>query len=403
MSERGRGSVVGVDVRVDRPFSRLSGVAERHPWVIDAGIVVVLLAMCLVPAVSRREGLAVMAFNVGLVVPLFWRRRHPSGVFALLSVIALAQWSVGVRAFGDSALLVALYTVAVAGPSRRTLLAGAVLELGVVLATVRWGHAQSLKVFVGLTGLATAAGVLGTSVRNRRALLATLKERAARLELERDQQGRLAAAAERARIAREMHDIVAHNLSVMIALSDGASYAVRDAPGRAEAALARASRTGRQALAEMRGLLGVLRNDTATQTRAPQPGMAQIEELVEQVRLAGVPVHYELAGRPYAVPEGVQLAVYRIVQEALTNTLKHASQKAEARVSLTYAAEYLEVDVLDTGGPACASEDGGGLNGMRERAAVYGGVIEAGPAPGGGWHVRTVLMLTGIPEMVLAT
>jgi signal transduction histidine kinase len=391
-----------VTVPFDRPLTRSFGRIDSRPRAIDAGIVAVLLALCVAPTVAHPQALAVMAFNFGLIVPLFWRRRHPGGVFALLSIIALAQWSVDVRAFGDIALLVALYTLAVVGPARRTLLAGAVLELGVVLATVRWSHGQSLKVFVGLTGLATAAGVLGTSVRNRRALLATLKERAARLELERDQQGRLAAAAERARIAREMHDIVAHNLSVMIALSDGASYAVRDAPGRAEAALATASRTGRQALAEMRGLLGVLRNETAAQDRSPQPGLAQIETLVEHVRLAGVPVRYEVIGRPRVLGEGLQLAVYRIVQESLTNTLKHAGPEANAVVSLSYAGDHLEVEVLDTGGPASAREDGRGLSGMRERAAVYGGVIEAGPAPRGGWHVRTVLMLTGIPEVVLA-
>jgi signal transduction histidine kinase len=165
---------------------------------------------------------------------------------------------------------------------------------------------------------------------------ASLEERGTRLERERDQQGQLAAGAERARIAREMHDIVAHNLSVMIALADGAAYAVGDAPDRAQDAMQRASRTGRQALNEMRRLLGVLREDTGAQeqTLAPQPGLAEIDALIAQVRATGLPVRYEISGQPSdAIPAGLQLAVYRIVQEALTNTLKHAGPDACWRAS----------------------------------------------------------------------
>jgi signal transduction histidine kinase len=241
--------------------------------------------------------------------------------------------------------------------------------------------------------MATAAGVLGTNVRHRRELLASLHERATRLERERDQQGRLSAAAERARIAREMHDIVAHNLSVMIALADGASFHVRDAPERAEAALGRAAQTGREALAEMRRLLGVLREEPVPGAREPQPGIEQLDALVEQIRAAGVPVAYEVAGSPGRVERGLQLAVYRIVQEALTNTLKHAGPGATAQLTLRHEGAGLHVDVTDTGTAVAGlgAGPGGGLRGMRERADVYDAELHAGPRLDGGWGVRLVV------------
>jgi signal transduction histidine kinase len=387
-----------VSARVEHSLPRLSALRERHTRLIDAAIVVALVALSTLPAHPRHQGAAAIAFSIALPIPLLWRRRHPIAVFAAVAAIALAQWFADVRAFGDVALLVALYSVALTQPLRRTLVAAAVLEGGVVLATVRWGAGDALKVLIGLSGLATAAGVLGTSARNRRAFLSALEERAARLERERDQQGRLATAAERSRIAREMHDIVAHNLSVMIALADGAGYAVRDDPERAEAALATASRTGREALTEMRRLLGVLRDEPASAERAPQPGVVEIDALVEQVRAAGVPVRYSMTGRPGALPQGLQLAAYRIVQEALTNTLKHAGPDARAAVTLSCEGESLELEVRNSGLPAePPAEEGGGLRGMRERAAVYDGVVDAGPLSAGGWSVRTRLSLRPLP------
>jgi signal transduction histidine kinase len=329
-----------------------------------------------------------------------WRRKHPRAVFAAVASIAFAQWLLDVRAFGDVALLVALYSVAVAESTRTTLVAAAVVELGVVLATARWAAGEPVKVWIGLSGLATAAGVLGMTVRSRRALVTSLHERAARLEYERDQQGRLAAAGERARIAREMHDIVAHHLSVMIALADGASYQVTEAPERAEAAMITASRTGRQALTEMRRLLGVLR-DEAEPSLTPPPGIAQVEALVDRVRTAGIDVRYELSGSPDDIEPGLQLTAYRIIQEALTNTLKHAADGAEVAVNLCCTGDALSLEVRNSGpvGESSWVPEGGGLRGMRERAAVYDGIVEAGPHPDGGWSVRTRLALEQ-PEMV---
>jgi signal transduction histidine kinase len=376
------GTVVGVTGRADH------GTRRR---LLDIALVLVLLALSLA---RTGGGTAALCFDVALVLPLLWRRRHPVAVFAALTAIALAQWIADVRAFGDAALLFALYAVAVSQPVRTTLVAGFVLESGIVLAAVRWGDGVEprLRAIVALSGMAIAAGVLGVNARNRRQLVASLRERAERLERERDRDLDLAAVTERSRIARELHDIVAHNVSVMVALCDGAGFHVRDAPGRAETALATASRTGRQALAEMRRLLGVLHDAPAEPGRAPQPGIGQVDELVEQLRVAGVPVSYRLAGDPRELPAGVQLAVYRIVQEALTNTLKHAGPGTSAVVSVGCEAEHVEVEVRDTGTAAAVpAPDGAGLRGMSERAAVYDGVVEAGPAPGGGWSVRTRL------------
>ncbi len=385
------------------PRRALRGSASRRaPWVGDALLVAAISAGGLLNGPDSPGGPYGWLLSVGLALPLLARRRWPVAVFAGVAAIAFVQWIVDVRAFGDAALLVALYTVASSRPLRITLTAAAVLEVGVGLAAARWGNPAPVHAFIALSALATAAGAIGINVRHRRAFVASLHERAARLERERDQQGRLSAAAERSRIAREMHDIIAHNLSVMIALADGATYAVHDDPDGAEAAMRNASRTGRQALTEMRRLLGVLVDEPGGDDRAPQPGLVQIDPLIEQVRLAGLPVSLSQSGaRPEHVPAGLELAAYRIVQEALTNTLKHAGPGAEAFIGLGWRADRLCLEVRDTGtaaatvpseGPAAR----GGLRGMRERAAVYDGTLEAGPWSGGGWRVRTELRMTAV-------
>jgi signal transduction histidine kinase len=387
--------VGGVTIGLDRARTRLATLGARAPWAVDVLIVVAILALSRHGTDSPATHEAFL-WSVGLTLPLFARRRWPVGVFALIATIAFAQWAVGPPAFGDASLLVALYAVASARPLRVTLVAAVVLEIGTLLAATRWsGDEHTINAFLALSAMTTAAAVIGINVRSRRALLSSLRERAVQLEHERDQQGRLSAAAERARIAREMHDVVAHNLSVMIALADGASFTADDDPRRATEAMALTAQTGRQALAEMRGLLGVLRDDGEVE-RAPQPGIPQLDELVDQVRAAGLPVQLELSGRPETLPPGVQLTLFRLVQEALTNTLKHAGAAARASVALRYDAPDSSVvlDVADTGGPGAAptpAPDGRGLAGMRERAALHAGTVAAGPRDGGaGWlvHVR---------------
>jgi signal transduction histidine kinase len=372
------------------PASQLQRL-RRHPLVADALLALAVLTVSGLGLLGRHRPEAVV-FTVALVAPLVWRRVAPLPVFLAIAGVAFAHWLDGVPLTADIALLVAIYTVAVHEPRRRLILAGAILELGIVLATARWAESTGGLVLVFLTGMATAAVVLGVNVRTRRAYLAALEERAAQLERERDQQGLLAAAAERARIAREMHDIVAHNLSVMVALADGAGFMAGTDPPRSAGAMEQVSKTGRHALGEMRRLLGVLRDDGEA-ALAPQPGLADLDALLEQVRAAGLRVTLETSGAPVALGSGAELTVYRLVQEALTNTLKHAGAGTQATVRLHYEDDAIDVEVIDEGhGRAHVAPGAGqGLAGMRERAAVYGGAVDAGPAAHGGWRVHTRL------------
>ncbi|HZV72140.1 MAG TPA: histidine kinase [Conexibacter sp.] len=365
---------------------------DRHPVALDVLIAFGLLAIASMELIARRgEAGPGWLFAPLLTMPLLWRRRAPSAVFVVIALAAFGQWLVARPTWADLALLVALYTVAATEPRGRALAAGATLELGVVLAVARWSGRDPLAGTVFLTGMVIAAGALGRSMQIRRAYLRSLEERAARLEHERDQQGQIAAAAERARIAREMHDIVAHNLSVMTALADGAAYAVRSDPEQASRAMDLSAQTGRQALADMRRLLGVLREDNDAE-RTPQPGTEDVPELLAQVRAAGLPVTLAVEGAHDALPPAAQLTLFRLIQEALTNSLKHAGPGATAAIALRYDADVVELDVSDTGRGAVSPNPGGqGLSGMRERAAVYAGVVEAGPRPEGGWRVRARL------------
>jgi signal transduction histidine kinase len=236
--------------------------------------------------------------------------------------------------------------------------------------------------------------VIGLNVRTRRAYLAALEDRAAQLEAERDTRARLAVASERARIAREMHDIVTHNLSVMIALADGAGYVIESSPVEAAGAVRQVAETGRTALREMRRLLGVLRDDDGSGTLEPLPGLNELEDLIEQVRAAGLPTRLEVRGTPFGMGPGAELSVYRLVQEGLTNCMKHAPSASGATVTLSYRpAHQLTIDVLDDGSPGAERNEGHGLTGMRERAELFGGSAEAGPQAHGGWRVHVVLNL----------
>jgi signal transduction histidine kinase len=241
--------------------------------------------------------------------------------------------------------------------------------------------------FTAVAALIVMTALIGTGQRTRAAYLAELEDRARRLEVERDQRARLAVAEERARIAREMHDVVAHHIAVMIALSDGAAAISAARPAEV---MGQASATGRQALAEMRKMVGLL-----TPHRTPQPGLDDIDELVERVRAAGVRVVLTRDGTPGDWGAGAGLAVYRILQEALTNTLKHAGPAATAEVLVRYRPEGAEITVLDDGAgrdfEAPGENDRHGLAGMRERALPYDGRVESGPRPGTGWRVHATL------------
>jgi signal transduction histidine kinase len=377
-------------------WGRLVAFDQRRPAVADALGAAVLAALSAPWLVEHnRDHLAGWICDVGLLLPLIWRRRWPAGVFMVVTAVALAQWLVGVPLWSDVALLVVVATVASERPRREAVAAWAVLEFGVVLASVRWSFTGSwVRSLIGLSGLAAVALLAGVVVRSRRAHFAELTERAVRLELERDQQAQIATAAERTRIAREMHDVIAHSLAVMIAMADGASAKLRREPERAGAAIDAVAEVGRQALGETRRLLAVLRDPAEGTDLAPQPRLDGLGELVDRVRDTGLDASLIVTGQPFALPESAELAVYRIVQEATTNVLKHAVGAGTVSVELRYDGTRVEVEVRDDGAvvPVGVGRHGGpGIEGMRERVALYHGTLHAGPGRSGGWVVRASL------------
>lgn len=378
----------------------LSSVA---PGSLLVPLFLVLLLLHVVLTHGRGELVVASVLTVALVLPLVWLRRAPGVVFAVVAAAAFVQWWAGVQLPADAALLVALYAVAADAGRRAVFVACAVVEGGALLACLRWATPGAfLAPFAALTAAVVAAAALGANARTARAFLVASQERAARLEQQRDQQARLAVAEERSRIAREMHDIVTHNLSVMVALTDAALHARDHAPEAAATAMLRASETGRQALVDMRRSLGVLRSDGpgvdgSGAERRPLPGIGDLQELTERMCAAGLPTVLDLRGAHDRLPATAQLTVYRLVQEALTNTLKHAPAGARAEVRLQCRARSVTVDVTDDGPrttpPRPAAAPGHGIPGMRERAAAYRGTLRAGPLPGGGWHVHARLFL----------
>ncbi|GHE11479.1 sensor histidine kinase [Klenkia taihuensis] len=396
------------------PLSRTGDALRAHPFAVDVGIAVLVGLATVALGGSGVEGPGDVLVSIGLVAPLAWRRTAPVPAAAVVVVVGLAQVAL-TSSFvaANVAVPMMVYALAAYAPrwaSRAGLAFGLV---GAVIASLRYfggfyyGDASfsygrglfDLVITAGAIGvLVVACWAIGTVKRGRIQREAAMLERAQLLELERDQEMRLAATTERARIAREMHDVVAHSLSVVIAQADGGRYAGRADPEAAVGALEQISATGRQALADMRALLGVLREDGG-QEFAPQPDVAAVPALVEDVRRSGLDIDLLVEGEPRDLPTGSQLAAYRIVQESLTNVLKHAGPASRAWVRLQWRADALELSVLDDGrGAAAAIVDaegrdgrGQGLTGMRERAQLHGGRLEAGPRHGGGFGVHAVL------------
>jgi signal transduction histidine kinase len=404
----------------------------RHPRLVDGVLAVALAFGGLATAVAMHRFLLVPV-TLALTIPVVFRRTHPLGAFAVVIAVGALQVIFDLRpAPPDLTILVLLYTLAAYTTRRVSVIGLGICLLGSAAELDRiYAHAIQtdrpnwlLMGAILFAGPSLIAWVLGDSMRYRRAYYANLEERAATLERDRDAQARIATAAERARIARELHDVVAHNVSVMVVQADGAAYALGSDPDRTREALAAISATGRQALTEMRALLGVLRKndearldgpaglpDAAGSDRqaltgvagraqtvvpaslAPVPGIDQLDDLLDQARVAGLPVSCTIEGLPQRLPEGTALAAYRIIQESLTNTRKHAGQWARASVLLRYTPDAVELVITDDGlGGAAASDGGGhGLTGMRERAAMYGGSVRAEPRPGGGFTVTARL------------
>jgi signal transduction histidine kinase len=467
--------------------SALYAWVRRHPRLVDGVLAVALGFSGLGMAIATNRFWLAPA-TLALTVPVIFRRTHPVGAFAIVIAVGALQVIFDIRpAASDLAIVVLLYTLAAYTTRRTSLIGLGICLVGSAVEMARLSPQISDARHLGqvppsdwlyagaalLAGPLLIAWVLGDSMRYRRAYYAGLEERAAQLERDRDAQARIAAAAERARIARELHDVVAHNVSVMVVQADGAAYALGSDPARVREALAAISATGRQALAEMRALLGVLRKgdeveadgpalaavpadpgsharavtsagpagaigpvepyeravvvgsglagsglagpgpagpvpagpvpagspghaETAsTVSLAPMPDLDQLDDLLEQTRAAGLAVSCTIEGEPRRLPSGAALAAYRIIQESLTNTRKHAGPFARAGVVLRYLPEAVELVIYDDGLGGMAPTDGAGhgLTGMRERAAMYGGSIRAEPDPRGGFIVEARLPL----------
>jgi signal transduction histidine kinase len=383
---------------------------RRHVVTVDATIAVLLLLGCLAVSAGDR---AVMASSVGLVAPLAVRRRYPVVAGVLTTVVAFGQWLLLHRAGGvipaDVAVPIVVYAVAGYGPRWAGWGVLGVGLLGVALGALRWPDDSAYPAGTGthpagdhwVIAVALTIGVfppwaLGLLRRSRREQLESLRERARLLEVERDQRARLAVTAERARIARDLHDVVAHALAVIIAQADGGRYAAAGSPDAAAAALGTIGDTGRRALSEMRRLLAVLRDDVdgrGDPDLLPQPAIEDLPALIGRVRAGGLDVQLRQEGEVDGVGPGIGLVVYRVVQEALTNVLKHAGPRARARVTVRRVGAEVEVEVVDDGRGAGASPpdhgpaEGQGLLGMRERVTAYGGTVQAGPRQGGGYAV----------------
>lgn len=424
---RGRGGFGRVQGRVRSSRAWL----RRNPMALDLALVLVFAAVAVGRVQFGHQDRAVApVLLIAVMLPLVVRRHGPTRVYAATAAVAVAIIVLKVEqlaAVAAAAQLFALYTVAAYRTRATALACAAAFELWAMTTLSAWApEAVNLGAFVGITGTCAAVVLTGVNLQTRRAYLAALEDRAKRLEHERDQQAQLAAVRERARIARDVHDIVAHSLSVMVALADGAAATATASPERATGAMRQVADTGRQAIGEMRRLLDTMRADDAAadadsdKARSdavadlhPRPGIAQLDDLLDAVRAAGLPTRLTVEGRPQDLPDGVQLAVYRIVQESLTNTRKHAHAPTEAQVRLRYLERQVDVEITDDGmrrgpqtaappssvstasagaGPVAAGA-GYGIVGMRERAAVYAGTVDAGPAAHGGWRVHTRLHL----------
>ncbi len=386
------------DLGIEEPWSwvpPLRRIVDRHPLWADFVAALALDALTSIPLFYGEDRWWVWLLDQLLILPLVFRRWRPFAIFWLISAIAFIQWLSNVPLAADAALLVALYTVAEHDRRRQAFVAAGVLEVGVVLASLRFAlPGESLvSSLVFLTGMVTAALFVGMTLRTRRAYLASVVDRAARLEIERDHQAQLAATRERTRIAREMHDIVAHSLSVIIALADGASLTNAQDSIEATEAMRTVSATGRQSMAEMRRLLGILRDDAEPSGRAPQPGLDQVPQLADRLRKVGPRLDLIVAGEPKTLPPTEDATAFRIIQESLTNVVKHATGATVVSVTLDWRADGLHIEIIDNGQAAIEESppDGHGLTGMSERVAMFAGHFTAGPIEAGGWRVNAQL------------
>ena len=351
--------------------------------------------------VGGRGVLAVLALL--LTLPLAYRRRVPAAVLliaagALVLVAMLVSHSQGVPVEIFIAVLLAFYSVGAHCDDRRSLVVAAIAVGAIAAADLaRPGAFSASGTRPGAWLAFIIAWLVGRDLRRRRQRVVELEARAALLEREREERAQQAVGEERARIARELHDVIAHGVSVIVVQAQAGPHLLGD-PERVVGVFHSIESSGRDALAELRRVLGILRAGDQQLAIGPQPGLASLLSLVEQVRASGLPVTVRIEGEPVRLPAGIDLAAYRIVQEALTNIVKHAGDTT-AEVVVRYRERVLELDVVDDGHGAVGTVNGSGhgLIGMRERVALYGGTLEAGQNNGSGYAVRARLPLGEAP------
>jgi signal transduction histidine kinase len=342
---------------------------------------------------SSAERAVAAAAGLVFTISLAWRRRAPLAVLGVAIAISIVANVVAVLDAATTPAIAIVLAVYSAGAHTTGLRAwmGGLGAAALIAANVAEQFSLGDLLFIAL--IVGGAWLAGRAMRYRRDRERVLERLTVDLEREREEKARAAVAEERVRIARELHDVVAHAISVIVLQARGGRRSLATHPGETREALDTIEATGSEALAEMRRLLGMLRRDDEEIALAPQPSLRYLDTLAAQVREAGLPVDLSIEGEPIELPPGVDLSAYRIVQEALTNALKHAGP-ATARVAVRYRENDLELEIADTGlGAGASGGDGHGLAGMRERVFLYGGKIEAGPRDGGGFAVRARLPL----------
>ena len=401
-TRRIRGDRGSVTVVITRQAGTRLGLIS--PFVGD-GLLALAVAVAAASAASgatsdEPERAFLIALAVAAALTLCFRRLYPVTVLAItVGTTAFFVWVY--RGYWPYAALIAFYSLAAHSARRRAIVAGAAGLLALAVPIVHSIHNwqpenwSQLTLVAGRLAPLAAAWLLGAYLRTRHALLRAVEDRAMQLEREQQANARRAAAEEQARIAREVHDVIAHNLSVIIVQATAADAVFAANPADARRAVRTIGGTARQALGELRRVLGVIRTgDERSPDFPPQPTLARLETLLEQVRTAGLAVDLQVSGEPRELPPALELSAYRIVQEALTNTLRHANA-THAIATLRFDSDAVDVEVVDDGTPSAAGDrtGGRGLIGMRERAAAVGGDIEAGPASAGGFRVAARLPL----------
>jgi signal transduction histidine kinase len=378
---------------VSDPSPANSLIARLTGWPADVALAVVLAAGAVAVAVASAGWKpAAVLLALFMTLPVALRNRSPLMALAVPAVAHIVNAAAGFDSSGPGfiALVVALYTVSARFETRISLVAAAAIFAGTIYVLWHFGLAG----IVVNASVVTAAWVVGRNVRTRRALIEALEDRARSLGLAHREEALRAAAEERARIARELHDVVAHSMGVIVVQAGAGRRVAATEPEQARDALATIEKTGREALTEMRRLLGVLRSE-ASPGREPQPGLDHVDELIDRFRAAGLELEVHVEGLPsQSLPASAGLSAYRILQEALTNCLKHAPG-SHVRIELCVNDRAVELEVTDDGSgePVAFADNSGGLGitGMRERVGMFGGELSAGPVQGGGWKVTARL------------